>query len=157
MSTYHCMVITVVTTKDTYFVFIMHGWHVVKLWMRYVSWVAYGEVINGVLILLDTLDKGWYVFLLIMLSISPILLNGLWCWKYSLFAHMLLMHVYATYGVVVQEIDIVAQGMCHLLYTERVCWPSLHEVKGMSCFIAKIFLLLLLLSDALSITYLATC
>ena len=61
-----------------------------------------------------------------MLSITSILLSDLWCWSYSLFAHILV-HEYATYGVVVQEID---WGLWLFLYIERVCWPWWQEVKG---------------------------
>lgn len=64
--------------------------------------------------------------------ISSILLNCVWCWRYSLFTHMFLMHVYATYGVEVQ-VDIVTCRLWLFLYMEKVCWPWWHEVKGMSC------------------------
>lgn len=71
--------------------------------------------------------------MLVILLIRYIPLNGLWCWRYSLFSHILLMHVYVAYGVMVQEIGIVVWRLWLSLYVERMCWPWWHEVKGMSC------------------------
>lgn len=73
------------------------------------AWVSHGEVMNGALLLMlniDALKICMLWSLLLLVDNQYVVDQFLWWWTSSLFTHMLLMNVYTTCGVVIQEIDI---------------------------------------------------